>query len=332
MKLKNLYITLLVVAGIQFNAKSQDFHLSMYDAAPLFLNPAMTGVVDGQWRVHAQYRNQWKAVNFKPYQTALISFDKPVKNWGFGGQIINYRAGIGNYNVLQGLASVGYTIPLDKKRAHNLSFGVQGGLTQKAVEHQLHTFDNQYSTTNGGTFDNSLENGESFGGQSFILPDLNGGILYYYAKQQSRLNPFVGVSAFNLLTPDESWYGVTNELPMRFYAHAGTRINITETLYLIPKVLYQRQNEFSEITFASDIGIYLKKSELYLLGGLIYRANDAGVASIGLKKANYIARASYDVNLSTLTAASTGRGGFEISFTYMHQNKDKKTVKICPRL
>ena len=27
-----------------------------------------------------------------------------------------------------------------------------------------------------------------------------------------------------------------------------------------------------------------------------------------------------------------GRGGFEISFTYMHQNKDKKTVKICPRL
>jgi type IX secretion system PorP/SprF family membrane protein len=332
MRLNKLYIAFLVVIGIQFQAKSQDFHLSMYDAAPLFLNPAMTGVVDGQWRVHAQYRNQWKAVNFKPYQTALISFDKPVKNWGFGGQIVNYRAGIGNYNVLQGLASVAYSISLDKDKAHNLSFGVQGGITQKAVEHQLHTFDNQYSTNNGGSFDNSLANGESFGGQSFVLPDLNAGILYYYSKQQSRINPFIGASAFNLLTPNESWYGVTNKLPMRFYVHAGTRINITETFYVIPKVLYQRQKEFSEITFAADVGIFLKKSELYLLGGLIYRANDAGVATIGLKKSNYIVRASYDVNLSTLTAASTGRGGFELSFTYMHQNKDKKTVKICPRL
>lgn len=327
-----LIISLLGFLAFNKQAKAQDFHLSMYDAAPLFLNPAMTGVVEGQWRLHAQYRTQWKAVNFKPYQTALVSFDKPVKNWGFGGQITNYRAGIGNYNVLQGLASIGYTIPLDKKRANIISFGVQGGLSQKSVEHQLHTFDNQYTTTNGGFFDNSLANGESFGGQSFVIPELNVGFLYYYAKQQSKLNPFIGVSAFNLLTPNESWYGVDNKLPMRYYAHAGMRINISETLYLIPKALYQRQNEFNELTVATDIGIFLKKSELYLIGGLIYRANDAAIASIGLKKENYIARVSYDVNLSTLTAASTGRGGFEVSFTYMHQNKDKKTVKICPRL
>ena len=69
-------------------------------------------------------------------------------------------------------------------------------------------------------------------------------------------------------------------------------------------------------------GVFLKKNELYMIGGLIYRANDAGIASIGLKKENYIARVSYDVNLSTLTAASTGRGGFEVSFTYMHQNQN----------
>lgn len=325
-------ILILFSFGVSKNSQGQDFHLSMYDAAPLFLNPAMTGVVEGQWRLHAQYRTQWRAVNFKPYQTALVSFDKPYKNWGFGGQIANFRAGIGNYNVLQGLASVGYTIPLDKKRANIISFGVQGGLSQKSVEHQLHTFDNQYTTTNGGFFDNSLANGESFGGQSFVIPELNAGFLYYYAKQQSKLNPFFGVSGFNLLTPQESWYEVNNKLPMRFYGHAGIRINLTETIYLIPKVLYQRQKEFNELTVASDIGVFLKKNELYLIGGLIYRANDAGIASIGLKKENYIARVSYDVNLSTLTAASTGRGGFEVSFTYMHQNKDKKTVKICPRL
>ena len=58
MKNIKLYILFLSVLGLN-TTKAQDWHLSMYDAAPMFLNPAMTGVVEGEWRVHAQYRNQW---------------------------------------------------------------------------------------------------------------------------------------------------------------------------------------------------------------------------------------------------------------------------------
>lgn len=314
------------------SVKGQDWHLSMYDAAPVYLNPAMTGVVEGEWRVHGQYRNQWNTVNFKAFNTALISFDAPVKNWGFGGQIVNYRAGIGNYNVLQGVASVGYTVPLNKNKTHLLSFGVQGGISQKSVEHQLHTFNNQYNAAAGGVFDTGLNNGESFNSQSFIIPELNAGILYYFAKQQSKINPFFGVSAFNLLTPTESWYDMDNKLPMRYYAHAGTRINILETFYLLPKVLVMYQEPFMEMTFACDAGFFLKGSEVYLLAGLTYRNMDAFIISLGAKKSNYIAKVSYDTNLSELRNASSYIGGFELSFTYMHQKKDKKTVKICPRL
>ncbi|UKN02995.1 PorP/SprF family type IX secretion system membrane protein [Paracrocinitomix mangrovi] len=331
MKMKKILI--LICSVFALNAgRAQDWHLSMYDAAPMYLNPAMTGVVEGEWRIHAHYRNQWNSVNFKPFNTGLISFDAPVGNWGFGGQIINYRAGIGNYNALQGLASVAYTIPLNKKRSHVITMGVQGGVTQKKVEYQLLTFNNQYTTQNGGGFDSNMPSNESFGGQSFITPDLNAGILYYYARQQSRLNPFVGFSAFNLLEPQESWFGSSNKLPMRFYIHAGTRINITETIYLIPKALWMQQSTFNELTLACDAGFYLKGSEVYVLGGLTYRNKDAFIATIGAKKANYIAKFSYDTNLSQLTPASNGRGGIEISFTYMHQKKDKKKVKVCPQL
>lgn len=327
-------LVIICVGLLAFNhVKAQDWHLSMYDAAPMFLNPAMTGVVEGEWRIHAQYRNQWSSVNFKPFTTALLSFDLPVGKWGFGGQIINYRAGIGNYNALQGLASAAYTVPLTRNRAHVLSIGLQGGLSQKRVEYQLHTFDNQYTITNGGGFDNNLATGETFNNQAFAIPDLNAGVLYYYAKQQSRINPFIGASVFNLLTPKESWYGVDdNKLPMRFYVHAGSRVNITETIYLIPKVLWMQQQTFNEITFAVDAGFFLKQSELYLLGGLTFRNKDAFVATFGAKKANYIAKISYDTNFSELSPASNARGGFELSFTYMHQKKDKKTVKICPQL
>jgi type IX secretion system PorP/SprF family membrane protein len=312
--------------------KSQDLHLSMYDAAPLFLNPAMTGVFEGDWRVHGQYRTQWKSVNFKPYTTGLISFDKSIKKWGIGGQIANYRAGIGNYNVIQGLISAGYTLPLNVKKTHNLSFGLQAGLSQKSVEYQLHTYDNQYVTTNGGGFDNSLSTGEAFGGQSFVIPELNFGAMYYYSKQQSRINPFVGVSVFNLINPKESFFGTDNKLPLRLYAHLGTRVNITESFYVIPKLLFQQQKQFQEFTIAADAGYYLKASEIYLLGGVVYRAKDAFFINLGAKIASYTLKLGYDINTSSLTSSSGGRGGFEISFTYVHQNKDFKHIKVCPRL
>ena len=326
-------IILVVVTFLSMNvARTQDFHLSMYDAGPLFLNPALTGVVDGTWRIHGQYRTQWKAVNYKPYNTALISFDAPYKKWGFGIQLANSRAGIGNYNALQCLVSAAYTIPLTKNKAHNLSFGVQAGGTQKSMEYQLYTFNNQYITTNGGGFDQSLATNETFASQSIIIPVVNAGAMYYYAKQQSKINPFIGFSSFNLLEPTETFFGSNNKLPMRHYLHAGARLNLTELVYLLPKVLIMKQGKADEQTFALDAGFYFKHAQLYFLSGMVYRTKDAAILMFGAKKNNYIAKISYDFNTSTLNPNTNGRGGFEISFTYVKLKEQAKGKKICPRL
>lgn len=330
MKKHFLIVTILALGA--FRSQAQDAHLSMYDAAPLYLNPAMTGVFQGDWRVHGQYRTQWRAVNFKPYTSALISFDRPYKKWGFGGQIMNFRAGIGNFNALQGLASVAYTTSLDKSKNHNISFGLQAGVTQKTIEYQLLSFNNQYTTNNGGEFDMTVDPNENFGGQSLITPVVNAGLLYFFAKQESRFNPFIGVSAFNLTQPQETFFDFDNRLPIRYFGHTGVRINVTETFYVLPKVLYMMQREFQELTIAADIGYYMKGSDMYLLGGIVYRDRDAAIVSVGAKMDRFIARIGYDVNVSSLTTASNGRGGFEMSFTYMHLKDRKKTDKICPRL
>lgn len=344
--MKKLFLIVLIFAG-SFNAKAQDAHLSLYDAAPLFLNPAMTGVFDGNWRIHGQYRTQWKAVNYKPYQTGLISFDMPLKKWGIGAQITNFRAGIGNFNALSGSVSLAYTTSIDKSKKHNVSFGIQGGLRQKSVEYQLLSFNNQYSENNGGEFNMDEPTFENFAGQSLITPVANAGFLYFFAKQQSRLNPFLGVSAFNLTEPQESFQDKDNRLPMRFYGHVGTRINITEQFYLIPKVLAMTQEEYWEQTYAVDAGYYLKGADLYLIAGAFFRtvgwpksvadeaskiSEDALVLSIGAKMENITAKVGYDVNISSLSTVSTGRGGFEVSLTYVNQKKKPKTEKICPRL
>jgi type IX secretion system PorP/SprF family membrane protein len=334
-----LFIQQLVVA--------QDAHLSIYDAAPLYLNPAMTGVFEGDWRIHGQYRTQWRSVNFKPYQTGLISFDMSKNKWGFGAQISNFRAGQGNFNAAQGTVSVAYTTPIDRKKNHNLSFGIQGGLTQKSVEYQLLTYNNQYSTANGGTFDMGMPSGEAFEGQSLVIPNVNAGLLYFFARQQARLNPFIGVSAFNLTTPQETFYDADNRLPIRYYGHFGTRINITELLYITPKVLVMNQEEYWEQTYAADAGYYMKEADMYLTAGLLFRtvgfpksvgsetskiSSDAMLITAGAKLENITVRVGYDLNISSLSTVSNGRGGFELSLTYVNQKRKTTNEKICPRI
>ncbi len=322
-------IALLCLVGM---LRAQDFHLSLYDAAPLFLNPAMTGLVDGKMRFHAHYRNQWNAVAYKPFTTALVSFDIPKGKWGYGGQISNMRAGFGNYNVFQALASVSYAVPLDKNRYHNLSLGLQGGFTQKRIEYQILSFDNQWSTQDGGSFNNGINNNEKFQGQAQFQEVVNFGALYYYGKQQSRINPFLGLSAFNLTRPKETFYGSDNRLPMRFYAHAGVRINVSELLYFTPKVLFYNQGNITQQTIAIDAGYFFKGERFYALAGFIVRPNDASIAYIGFRKDNYIAKLGYDFNQSSLKGTSKARGAFEISLTYMGKKSKNQDVKNCPRL
>jgi type IX secretion system PorP/SprF family membrane protein len=331
--MKNLkkYIIVFCIGAVSF-LKAQDFHLSLYDAAPLFLNPAMTGLVEGKMRAHAHYRSQWNSVAYKPFTTALVSFDMPAGKWGFGGQISNMRAGIGNYNVLQALFSAAYAIPIDKNKFHNLSFGIQAGFTQKRIEYQVFTFDNQWSTADGGSFDKSISNNEKFTGQVQFQEQVNAGILYFYAKQQTRVNPFIGLSAFNLTQPKETFFGSNNRLPMRFYAHAGLRVNVSELLYFIPKVLIYQQTNIIQQTYAMDAGYFFKGEKFYALAGYIFRANDASVAYIGFRKDNSIIKLGYDFNTSSLRGTSKTRGAFEISLTWLGKKAKNQEVKNCPRL
>ena len=89
---------------------------------------------------------------------------------------------------------------------------------------------------------------------------------------------------------------------------------------------------FPEVVSLWDAGYYLKGSDMFLVGGVVYRAKDAMILSVGAKMENIVAKIGYDVNVSSLSTASTGRGGFEISVTYVNQKKKPNTAKICPRL
>lgn len=311
---------------------AQDFHLSMYETAPLFLNPAMTGLIETKMRAHLHFRNQWNALAYKPFTTALASFDVPKGKWGFGAQITNMRAGLANYNVLQLLGSASYSSYIDKNKKHSFSLGLQAGFTQKRVEYPILTFDSQYTTANGGGFDNSINSNENFEKQAQFQEAVNFGALYNYGQHQNRFNPFFGFSVFNLTKPKESFFGSDNRLPMRFYFHPGVRVNVSELLYFIPKVLIYTQAKTVQETYAIDAGYYFKGEKFYALAGLMYRAADATVMQLGIKKDNVMIKFAYDFNVSTLKGISKTRGAYEISLTWYGKKDKTNEIKHCPRL
>ena len=311
---------------------AQDFHLSQYDAAPLFLNPSMTGMFDGKYRLHIHYRNQWSSVSTKPFTTAGFSFDMPVKKFGIGLQIMNFRAGAGSYNALNALLSFSYDLA-GKSNMHHLAIGVQAGITQKSIRADQLIFGNQYDAANGGGFSTDIPSNETFKSTSLIVPAVNAGLLYYFAKRNARLNPFLGCSFFNLTQPEERFFGATgSKLPLRIYLHGGIKTNVNERIQLLPKFIYMQQLDNSEITGSLLLYYYLKDATTCLIIGPTYRLNDAAIIEAGIKKGASILRISYDLNTSPLKSVSYYRGGFEVSLTYTFSKPKMKPDVNCPRL
>ncbi len=326
-------IILLISLCFCISSWSQDFHLSQYDAAALNVNPALTGLVKGDYRVHGHYRTQWSAVATKPFTTGLISFDmRHNKNWGFGGQIANFRAGTGGYNVVSVLPSASYKFAFGQDKFHFLSFGAQLGFFQKSINSSTLTFANQYVKTNGGEFNPGISSGEDFTNNGIFKLDLNVGVMYYFSKPNNRVNPFGGITFYHLNRPTESFLGESNRLAIRPQVVAGTRIILTPKIAITPKLFYQYQDKASEFTYALASQFYLETYDIFLLGTIIFRNEDAAIFEFGAKYGNFIGRLSYDINTSNLSSVSSGRGGTEFSLTYIFSRPNPNPAPTCPTL
>lgn len=335
MKMKLRMKRLFVIASVLFGSvaiHAQDYHLTHYDAAKIYLNPAMTGMFDGYYRIHANYRNQWSAVSRNPFQTAALAFDMPVKRYGWGAQLMNSRAGIGNFNELSLTVSAAYDLQCDKQNIHHVAFGMSVTGVQKSVDMGRLTWNNQY-VPSSNSFDPTVQSGEASGAiEKDYNMMINAGLLYYYAKENSRINPFVGFSASNLNQPNESFFGYTSKLPIHYILHTGARIGITGRLVLNPRVLYMMQANDREFTYGLLANIYLPNQDAYLIAGPTIRNKDAAIMELGLKLGQFTYRLSYDVNISTLKPATNNRGGIEFSVIYIAKRRVPVVAPNCPRL
>ncbi len=327
-----LIISLMMLAPAVF---AQDIHFSQFMASPMNLNPGLAGQFDGDYRLVANHRNQWRSVT-KPYNTTGGSADArqplDIKNLGAGISMYTDKAGDSKLNTLQMNLAVSYLKHLSKDSLHSVSFGVQTGLTHRNINYGELSFDEQFEN---GIYNPSAATGEAFARDSRTYLNLNIGATWFWKIDDRKLIN-AGIALHNISRPKQSFYNAPEiRLDMRWTAHATAEWPITEKLDAIPSILFLYQGPHRQFTLGG-VGRYVLKDfpgiyrAVYL--GWHGRTRDAGFVTGGVQFDNWNVGVSYDINFSQLNVASNYRGGFEISAVYIfRQYKARRIIhKMCP--
>jgi len=304
---------------ISFYVQGQDAHLSQFYASELTLNPALTGQFKGEHRGYLNYRAQWRSViKTAPYETTILAYDRPMKRFGVGGYIMNNRAGSSGVNFLNLVLSGSYEVSIDPQRVHHLTTGLQLGVINK--QYLPTTYDAQYDTTYGASwFNETLPTGEIYQQLNYIIPELNCGVYYYNEKRHATFNPYGGISGLHMTNPRETFYTDNNRLPLRILAYGGSKIKIDKIYSVDANFLYMKQANNHELQAGAIVTYNIQGSNDNFFAGPYYRNGDAFVFHLGGTHEEYVIRLSYDFNTSSLSSVSHGRGGFELSVTYVKQ-------------
>src|SRR5687767_5954792 len=142
----------LVLLSFSF---AQDLHFSQFFNSPLSTNPANTGFIpDADYRIGANYRNQYVNVLSVPYKTISVYGDaqllrnKLETGWlGLGGLILRDVAGSGNLTSTKVYGSLAYHQMLGYSSL--LSAGFNVGWANKTVDLTRLKFPDQFNKSTG---------------------------------------------------------------------------------------------------------------------------------------------------------------------------------------
>jgi len=354
-----LLVLVIISGGISLNA--QDIHFSQFYMSPLNLNPAMTGVMNCNIRLVANYRNQWAAVlRSNAFNTYSVSYDQKIAvgrydYFGVGASFWGDVAGESEFGTLTGKLSASYSKRMGgyRQKAHYLVFGVDGGLAQRSLNFTKLLFPQQilaglaHPTLNGNPGEwTNLDSREDFTRNNIRYPDFNAGLMWFSVIDDDT-NFYIGGAYGHLNRPNLSIFGNnTEQLYSKITIHAGGQFRISPKIALIPNVVYYKQGPSFQINGGTSLRFLLGNSRRYYqafqFGGWVRVANkvrigktigrhvDAVVISTRFEYEDFGIGFSYDINVSSLKVASNYNGAFEFSLVYKICGPEKRNV-YCPR-
>jgi type IX secretion system PorP/SprF family membrane protein len=352
--MKRLSILILATA-LSFAANAQDIHFSQFYMAPLQLNPAMTGVMNCNQRLGANYRNQWASVlRDKAFQTSQVAYDAKIPTgrydyFGLGGSIFSDVAGSLNFRSTLLNVNFAYTKKMGgyRKKASYLSMGAKVGLAQRGINLLEARWGSQ---NNNGTFDPTQPSNEVFGTSgrdNFLFADVSAGLLWFSVMDENN-NFYIG-GAYDHINRANQSFLIDKTVPLlsKFTVHAGGEFQTNDRITLLPGLVTFLQGPYLQVNGGTSMRFLLgnskRSAEAIQFGAWARIANkasedsktgggilmDALIFSTRFDYSQFSLGFSYDYNISPLKAATNGNGSFEFALQYKICGNERRNV-YCP--
>ena len=329
--MKNLVFILFLFSVIA--VKAQDPQFTQFYAAPMYLNPAFSGV-NGGHRIIANYRKQWPNIP-GAFNTYNFSYDRNLSdiNSGLGFMVTHDKSGAGGLSYTQIKGQYAYQINLTRRLY--LRSALEFGYNWRYLDKTRLVFGDQLVRGPGFNTLEFLQDGRS------NYADFGSGLLLYTKHW------WAGFAVHHLNIPNESILGDLSPIPMKYSIHAGYKIPIHDFFgkhldnHFIPAFNYKAQGKFDQF----DVGFYYERSPLVF--GIWYRGipglkayeqgyqnNDALIFLMGYKTEKLKLGYSYDITISRLVTNTLG--SHEISIIYEFGKSERSILESvrdvpCPK-
>jgi type IX secretion system PorP/SprF family membrane protein len=331
---KKLFLFIVVFYATQLIA--QDPHFSQFFASPLTLNPAFTGKFNGNYRVAANYRNQWPTIN-NAFITATGSIDFRVAQerlpqndaFGLGVLFLTDKSANGAVQQSFGTISTAYHKGLDEEGYHQISVGVQATYANMLINTADLRFEDQLTTLGFTGVTSEIFNSGTLNSKYF---DINAGFLYS-GSTTDRNNFYFGVSLYHINRPVQTFTGANYVINPRATIQAGTYFALGPATTLNLSALQTFQGGATETVMGGAFQFIANANDekpTSFYAGSWYRFKDALIPYIGLEAGDWRLGATYDVNTSSLKTASARQGGFEVSIIYAFRPNVDRPIN-CPK-
>jgi len=343
--MRKVYFTfffLIVIIGL---VQAQDKHFTQFYAAPLTLNPALTGAFNGKYRASAIYREQWRNVLDAPYVTFAsaidvkfdIELDSRYKDAVAVGLLFyNDKVNGIDFSTNQIALSGAFHKGLDFDKTQFLSIGFQGGIAQRNINYEDLIFDDQFNDIDGFEF----ATGEDLPENNFTFTDLSVGLNYTYSPS-NRTSFFAGFAMHHVLQPQVTFYseeeGGDSRLFSQYSAQLSASIPLADLLSISPRFLIASQGPHLEINTGANLRFQFDSfgSTALHLGSWVRPVGnednsiglDALVLMAGIELNAVLVGLSYDLNLDNISTAR--QGAFELSVTYLGDFENDSI--LCPK-
>ena len=342
-------ILIMIFCILSVSLDAQDPRFSQFYQGPLHLNPALTGVFNGQMRVAINYRDQWTSIlGAVPFRTIGASIEYRYNTWGndylaTGISVLRDEAGDAHFNQLMGNLSLSYVKQISgggyKSVDQFLVAGAQGGLGQHSLDWSRLWFTRQFDV-NAQDVNTMLDPGENLSDNSDLYVNVNAGLLWY-AIFNENANAYAGLAAHHVNTPSvKIGSGDEELLYRRLVVHAGGELPFNDEISLLPSVLFMTQGPAMETVVGTNVRY--SNNDWYevavRIGAWPRLTNSVNnglsmesiVITTILEIENWDLGISYDINTSSLVNASNSKGAFELSLIYVHPEEKRRSVK-CPK-